>query len=90
MIEDGKLADNVKKGHDANSVLNNQQFKTAFISIKATLINGFEDTNHDQSSERDEIWRKLQSLNWLEAELSDIIQTGKLAQIDLDNRSKQK
>lgn len=88
MRNDEDLAHDVELGAEANSLLSNELFKMAFISIKADLVNGFEDTSSDQSSERDEIWRKLQSLNWLQDKLTNWVQSGKMSAKELEVRSK--
>ena len=88
MSDDHKLQDDILRGQSADSVLNNIEYKKAFVMIKATLINGFEQTKFKEHKERDEVWRKLQALNWLETELTNVMQTGKISQKSLLDRAK--
>lgn len=74
------LERDIERGANAKKILNNPEFSSAFSMIKATLINGFENTKFDQSDERDEIWRKLQALNWLEDQIQEVINNGKMSE----------
>jgi len=87
MRENDELARDIERGHNAKSVLNDFEFKEAFIRIKATLINGFTASKFDESTQRDEIWRKLQCLEWLEEELTSVIENGKMSDSELEQRN---
>jgi len=74
----------VKSGNEARNLLDNDLFRGAMSSIKETLIHGFEMTKYDESTERDEIWRKLQALGWVESALLTAVQSGTIAGKELE------
>ena len=84
MKDNKDLQHDVLRMQSVNKILNNVEYQNAFIMIKATLLNEFEGTKFKQQEERDEVWRKLQSLNFIEAQLTEVMQTGKIAQSLLD------
>jgi hypothetical protein len=88
VTEDSELAERVKNGHEANSIINNPMFKGAMLSAKGALINRFVDSEFKETEKREEVWLRLKAMEDFFQELTDIIQTGKLAQTDLENRSK--
>ena len=65
-------------------------FHESFKLIKATLMGQYEQTKFNQNDERTEIWRKLQSLEWVKKELTEVIVTGEMSQKTLLDRLKKK
>jgi len=65
-------------------------FDTACNVIKATLINEFEQTKFKDSDARDEIWRKVQALEFIKKEIETVIITGQMSEKTLLERAKQK
>lgn len=63
MKDEDKLKDIIASGKDAKQWLMHPQYRHVITMIKAELIEEFERTKYKDSSEREEIWRKLQSLN---------------------------
>jgi hypothetical protein len=88
MKTDKDLAEDVTAGLNAESVLNNTQYQGAFLSIKAKLINAFVDSKYEDSADRDETWRKLQALQWVEDELKRAIQNGNFSNKKLETNTK--
>lgn len=86
--QDLKLGEDAERGIAARDILNNPIYREAFIAIRAQLFGQFEQTKFRQSDERDEAWRKLQAINFIEGYLSRVMQTGKLAEMTLKERVK--
>ena len=82
-----KLADQVEKGLEASKTLHSSPFQTALITIKARLFEESMDTSLDQEEKRTEIWRKYQLLQWLEEELTNVVDTGTIATNELERRN---
>lgn len=87
-MSDNKLAETVRAGHEANSVLNNQAFKNAMLNAKATLVNKFVDSKPGDSEAREEAYLQLRAMSALFGELTDTIQSGTMAQTSLDEINK--
>ena len=61
-------------------------FQTAFLKVKARLLDEFESTGAFDSKKRDEVWRQLNSLNVVVAELQEAAELGQEAQDRLSDR----
>ena len=88
MKDDKDLQNDVLRMQSVNSVLNNTEYQNAFMMIKAHLLSEFECTKFKQHEERDEVWRKIQSLNFIEGQLTEVMQTGKIAELTLADKLK--
>ena len=64
----------------ARQVQQNPAYVQAITAIRASLFEKFSATNFSQSQERDEVWRKMQVVDWLERELADTMKNGRVAQ----------
>ncbi len=75
----------------ANQVKENPIYKEAFTMFRAQLMEGFTNTKFKDSAERDEIWRKMQTIQYVQDYLEDVMDTGKLANHTLSmlDRAKQ-
>ena len=82
-----ELEDKVNKGLDASKTLHSSAFQTALITIKARLFEESMETSLDQEEKRTEIWRKYQLLQWLEEELTNVVDTGTIATKELEQRN---
>ncbi len=89
-MSEAKLKEAAKRGQDAERVLKNPIYNEAYLVIKADQISKFESTKYDQQNERDEIWRKLQALNWVQQEMERIMRNGEVAQKTLLEKIKDK
>ncbi len=63
----------------ASQVSSNPIYTEAMIAIRGELFDKFQNTKFKQNDERDEIWRKLQTIDWLESYLKEVMETGELA-----------
>lgn len=77
---DMRLDEDVERGVLAHQVLNNPIYQQSLIAIRAQLFSQFEQTKFRDRDERDEAWRKLQAINYIEGYLSRVMQTGQLAE----------
>lgn len=77
-----------KRGQEAKQLLSNPLFKQSFHILQAHNYAAFEATGFKDKEERDEIWRTLKNLQRVEAQLTQIINTGKLAETSLLQKAK--
>lgn len=85
-----KLTEDFVNGQDAYTLNEKMQAEKAFIQMKAELMLKFENTGFKDDDERREVWRKMQTIAWLEQTLNEIINTGKIAQEELKGFAKLK
>jgi len=72
--------DEVNRGKQAEEVLNNPVYQEAFLIIRARLMQEFEKTKFGQSDERDEVWRKMQTVGWIEKHLNQVVTSGRISE----------
>lgn len=87
-MNDDQLKENVALGSEADTFLSSAAFQNAKTQIRASLFNEFCNTKFKDSDERDEIWRKLQSLEFIENSIERVVRDGKLAHKTLLQRIK--
>ena len=85
-IDSGKLELDKRRGIEANQVLENPIFKESFMLIRADIVDKFTNTKFNQKDERDELWRKMQTLDAIEKHLTRVLQTGTLAEQTLGKK----
>ena len=90
MRDSDDLADDVKRGKEAQTLLDSPAFKSAMLSAKATLVNRFIESKYEEGDKREEVWLRLKGMEDFFEELTDIINSGNISTIELDNRSKDK
>lgn len=74
-----KLADNVSRGDQAKLVLNNSVYQEAMIKIEAELISRLRDSDWNSVDEREEVYRRLQTVKYLESYIEKVMSTGVVA-----------
>ena len=74
----------IRRGQDAAVVLDNPIYQEAMRVLRGQMMEQFQNTRHDQSEERDEIWRTLRCLNGLEAQLEAVMTTGRVGAASKD------
>lgn len=82
------LKRDIDRANSVKSVVSNAEYQNAFLTIKAHLINQFESLGYKQKDDMIEIHRKLQSMNWFEKELENVMNTGKMSEQTLLQRLK--
>lgn len=90
MISDSDLAEKVKNGHEVTGLISAPVFKEAMLAAKGELLNQFVDSKYSEPEKREEVWLRLKGMEDFFQILTDIIQTGTMAQTDLESRLKDK
>ena len=75
-----KQGEEISRGDQAKHVLNNAIFIEAMMILRGQAMEAFQKTKFDQNEERNEIWRQLNTIDWLERQLKSVMETGKLAE----------
>ena len=83
-----RALEEVRRGELGQQVLNNELFKEYMITARGDLLLAMENTKFKESEERDEIWRKLQTLNKLEQHFTRAMQTGIMGSQELSRLQK--
>lgn len=76
MKDEARLKEIIAAGTDADQWLNHPQYRHVITLIKAELLEAFEKTKFKDSADRDEIWRKLQSLNSIVNRMERMVRDG--------------
>lgn len=79
MTDEARLKEQIAQGQDADQWLNHTLYRHVITLIKAELLEAFEKTKFKDSAERDEIWRKLQSLNSITQRMERMVRDGEQA-----------
>lgn len=87
---DENLKAQIAEGKNAEDFIQNPRYQKAKTVIRANLFRQFEKTGYKDSEDRDEIWRKLQALKFIENNLEKAIRDGEMAQKSLLARIKEK
>lgn len=77
---EAKFKEKISSGLEATDFLNNKQYIASVSAMKKELFAEFTKTKYQQSNERDEIWRKMQSLDWVHNRMERIARDGRQAQ----------
>jgi len=77
---EAKFREQISSGIEATDFLNNKQYVSSVKAMKKELFAEFTKTKYQQSNERDEIWRKMQSLDWVHNRMERIARDGRQAQ----------
>lgn len=88
--EEDRLKEIAKRGEEAKEWLNHPLFKHVISLRKAHLFNEYQKTKYNQAELREEIYRKLQALNAVEADFRRMIRNGGMANEKLIDRIKNK
>ena len=75
-----------QRGVLAAQVMDNPVYREAFILMRAELMEKNSKTKFNQSAERDEIWRKMQTIEKMEAYFKKVMVTGKLGRSSIMER----
>ncbi|MBL4753783.1 MAG: hypothetical protein JKY52_09360 [Flavobacteriales bacterium] len=76
------------RGDQASAVLNNPIYQEAFVMIRARLMEEFQKTKFKENDERNEIWRKMQTVEWVDKHFKQVMQSGNVAKATLVERGK--
>ncbi len=74
-----KLRRDIDDGNKARAFLANKVYNEQRQEIEKEMFLAFRKTTTTQSAERDEIWRKMQSMDWFHNRLARVDRDGKRA-----------
>lgn len=66
------------RANDAQQLLDNPVFKEVFMVLEEDLMNRMKRTKFKEKDERDEIWRKLQTMEQIKQIINRYVTTGKM------------
>ncbi len=78
----------VKRGEQAAQVLDNPLFKESVEKVREGIIRSMATSPLGDSETHNRLVIAMQLLNQIEKQLTDVIQTGKMAAIQTDNKFK--
>ncbi len=79
-----KSLEEVKRGEQASVVLDNPIFKEAMAKVKENIVNTMASSPLGDEKTHNRLVIALQLLNQIEKQLTDVMNTGKLASIQTD------
>ena len=78
----------VKRGEQAAQVLDNPLFKESVDKVREGIIRSMSTSALGDSETHNRLVIAMQLLNQIEKQLTDVVQTGKMAAIQTDNKFK--
>ena len=78
----------IKRGEQAAQVLENPLFKESVEKVREGIIRSMATSPLGDSETHNRLVIAMQLLNQIEKQLTDVIQTGKMAAIQTDNKRK--
>lgn len=84
-MEDRKLLRNAELGQKAQDVLDNEAFQLAFETIEQELSDAWKQSPVRDQEGRESIFRALTMLGKVKQALTETINTGKLARLELNH-----
>lgn len=76
----------IADGARAQDVLDNEAFSGAFDAIEQELVSAWKSSPARDAAGRESIWTYLHLLHKLRAQLTTTMETGRLAQLDLEHK----
>jgi hypothetical protein len=73
-------------GNRAKEVLENEQFQAAFAAIEKEIIDKWTNSPARDAEGRESLWNYLMLLRKVKAHLTETLDTGKLAEMDLRHK----
>jgi hypothetical protein len=83
-----KELNEVKRGEQASQVLDNPLFKESIEKVREGIIKSMATSPLGDDTTHNRLVIALQLLNQIEKQLIDVMQTGKMAAIQTDNKRK--
>jgi hypothetical protein len=81
-----KTLNEIKRGEQAEKILNNDVYKDAFNVVKNNIINAMNDSPLGDDKTHNRLVIALQTLSQIEKALADVMQTGKMAKIQVEDK----
>lgn len=76
------------QGSRAKNILGNEAFEAAILNMKGSLLQAWKSTNLSATQERDYYWLQMKAIDALVRNLESMIETGKMAEIQLEQEDK--
>lgn len=80
-----KTLDEIKRGEQAERILDNEIYKEAFTAVKDNIIDAMQRSPLSDEVTHNRLVIALQTLNQIQKALTDIMQTGKMAKIQVND-----
>jgi hypothetical protein len=82
-----ELDQEISRGQRAAEVLDNDLYREAFDTLKARLMQQWAESPARDKEGRESLWLMTRLLENVESHLSEIMQTGKMARVQLEQQS---
>lgn len=86
-MDEGKLRGEQDRGEKAKAVLRNPIMVEAFEELGGRYIETWKATSIEQESQREKIFQMYQALLAVQGHLEELVSTGELAKIELNDKS---
>lgn len=83
-MSEGKLRDEQSRGERAKSLMRDPLIEEAFEVLEGKYIEGWKDSS-SSSDERETLFQMYQALMVVRGHLTEVIETGDLAKLELDS-----
>ena len=80
-----KTLEEIKKGEQAQKILDNEVFKESFTAVKDHIIEAMQTSPLSDDVTHNRLVIALQTLNQIQRALTSVMQTGKMAQIQVND-----
>lgn len=84
VLEGDKTETEILRGHQADTLIRNELYVEAWQTLKEVYTKTLLATNPDQQAEREKLYVALKILDAVQANLTDVINTGKIAESHLN------
>lgn len=88
MRNDSELQNDIDRMKNVENVINNPEYKKAFLILKAHIITEFEKLNYKKTDDMQEANRQLKTLDRIESHFNRILNDGKVAKKTLADKLK--
>lgn len=85
-----ELESRIKRGDEAENLINNPLFKEAIVILKAEVYRKFTETKSDDDKKRYELWLEQKLINDFMSNFTSIVTTGNICKKELSRLSKLK
>tara|TARA_R110000772_G_scaffold125112_2_gene231777 strand:- start:3229 stop:3510 length:282 start_codon:yes stop_codon:yes gene_type:complete len=86
--KDSELQSDIDRMKRVENVINNPEYKMAFLILKAHIITEFEKLNYSKVDDMQEANRQLKTLDRIESHFNRILNDGKIAKKTLADKLK--
>ena len=81
-----ELSERIYNGNRANEVLENEAYISAFQQIEQEIIEQWKSSPARDEEGRQKLWLMLQLLNKVQSTLRSTLETGKLANLEMEHK----